>query len=155
MAEKTKTPTAPPMGRYWFVITALTMICSVYKQTFSWYVSKKGRVWLAFKGHDMTLYSTSAECVSPYTDRGSLDTLSVLLAEHLPKVLQIAPPVTSWHGGSHTPEEVARAWLACEELWARLVQELPDEYAPIPHIIHPEDDVAGPLYSPDDPDAQD
>jgi len=154
MAQKPKTPPVVQLDRYWFVITALTMICSVYKQTFSWYVSKKGRVWLAFKGHDVTLYSTSAECVSPYTDRGSLDTLAVVLAQHLPKVLQVAPPITSWHGGSHTPEEVAEEWETCQQLWAQLIEQLPEEYAPLPHIVYPQEDPAGPLYSPDDPDAQ-
>lgn len=102
------------------VLSLLSWLAQVEGQTFSWYTSKKGRTWLTFKHNGTPTYSTSAEYPDDLSDEQTLDTIVMLVSHHLPKVLDIAPPVTTWHSGTPTSAELMQVYGTLRELLPEL-----------------------------------
>jgi len=119
------------------ILGVLTRICNAYGHTFSWYTSKKSRVWIQFKGFSPTVYSTAVELPAGFREEDTLDGLEVLLAKHIPKVLQEEPPLTTWTNAKGFVEALPHARAYCSALYARYLAGeslLPADYpySPIP-----------------------
>jgi len=93
-----------------FLLSVLSSICQTYGQTFSWYTSSKGRVWLTLKGRDPIIFTTSVECPLDAPIDRTLDALVVLFASHIPKVQQVAPPLVTWINAKSIGDQVDDAW---------------------------------------------
>lgn len=125
------------------IVGLLSLVCTAYGHTFSWYTSKKQRVWLQFKGFSPTIYTTAVELPAGFSAQGSLDAFEVLLAKHLPKLFQDEPPLTTWLNSKSTIEARASAREYCGALFARYLAGesfLPDDYPSAP-LTDPDGDA--------------
>lgn len=125
-------------------IGLLTRICHANQHTFSWYTSKRGRTWISFKGFSPTIYSTAVELPARFSEKHTFDALEVLLAKHLPKLLQEEPPITSWLNERAAAEALPASREYCASLYARYLAG---------ESLLPADYPDGPLTPPDDGDA--
>lgn len=98
----------------------LMAFCSTMGQTFSWYTSRAGRQWLALKSNRPYQYATNVEYQGTTNDKDMLDTFALLYAAHLDKVLEIAPPVSTWISGQRTLTERDDAWTKLEGYYPEL-----------------------------------
>lgn len=115
--QETSVPTPNPDPQA--LLSLMAVICSRNGHTFSWYTSKKSRVWLTIKGFYPALYSTSVEVLSIHTDKLTFDAIIVLMAKHIPKLLQDVPPLTTWHNAKEVTEAIDDAAVYVNDLWNR------------------------------------
>lgn len=113
-----------------YLLSLLSAVCGKYGQTFSWYTSTKGRMWLTLKGRDPIVYTTSVECDLAASVEATLDALVVLFATHIPKVQQVAPPLVSWITSKAIPAQVEEAWAFCNGLDLDTLGPLDEEVMP-------------------------
>ena len=97
-----------------YVLDVLSSIVVRAGHSLSWYTSKKGRTWLTLKGFQPTVYTTSVEYDRTNDSVTVDDAFMVLLYKHWPKLLQVAPPLTTWDTARAVTDlvEEAQAWLA-------------------------------------------
>ena len=99
------------------LLDLLSRVCNKYAQTFSWYTSTKGRVWLTLKGRDPITYSTSVECAMDASVEETFNALSVLIAAHFGKVIQVEPPLVTWISRHETAKHLDRARIYVLDLY--------------------------------------
>jgi hypothetical protein len=101
----------------------------------SWYTSKKGRVWLTVKGWQPVVYSTSVELDTTLPDQEVLDAFNVCLSEHIYKLGQERPPLTTWitrkavasllEDAEWHIQEIWRAWTQGVMFWEETYPDAP------------------------------
>lgn len=101
------------------LLSLLAVICGRSGHTFSWYTSKKGRVWLTLKGFYPTVYSTSVESTPSPSYVQTVDALMVLYAHHVPKLRDEDPPLTTWLNAKDVQDKLAVSSEYCQDIWQR------------------------------------
>jgi hypothetical protein len=119
MAKNSTPGVTSPVPSFEAVLSLLSVIVTRNGHTFSWYTSKKGRVWATLKGFNPTTYTTSAEAVQNAPDQTTLDTLLVMLKHHIPKLQGIEPPANTWLTTKQVSEELDGAAEWALDLYRR------------------------------------
>lgn len=101
------------------LLSLLSVICSRNGHTFSWYTSKKRRVWLSLKGFRPITYATAVEVPPDVTDEQMFDAIKVLFAAHFPKLMEEVPPLPTWISTRDVIERLDSANKLVQDLWNR------------------------------------
>jgi hypothetical protein len=118
--DKNTTPPPPGQGdRFWLAISLLAVITNRAGHTFSWYTSKKGRIWATLKGFRPIQYSTSIELDSSLSDSQLFDALNVLYYVHMPKMRGEVPPLPTWITRKDVLTQVSKALVYNEDMFNR------------------------------------
>jgi len=126
MVKNTQAGTSGQENTEAFVLGLCSLMCQAEGHTFSWYTSKKGRVWLTFKQNGTLSYSTSVEYDASLSEHKTLDIFALLVSTHIRKLTGRTAAVTTWLGGHHTAEEYAEAWTSLENDGQALFERLHD-----------------------------
>jgi len=103
----------------WTLLSLLAAITNRAGQTFSWYTSKKGRVWATLKGFKPVQFSTSVELLPSFSDEQVFDALKVLYTQHFPKVSLERPPLPTWIPARDIPDYLTEARMYVADIWLR------------------------------------